>query len=70
MIKKDKIKDWTGKLLGTIETDTLNGNKTLKDFYGKVLGYYNKKLDITTDFYHRRVAQGDQLLMLLNINKK
>ena len=37
-----------------------------KDFYGKIKGKYNKKLDITQDFYGRQVAKGDQLLMMLN----
>lgn len=66
MIKKEKIQDWTGKIIGFVETDTVTGNKKIRDFYGRVKGKYNKKLDITQDFYGRRVAKGDQLLMMLN----
>ena len=70
MVQREKIKDWTGRIIGFVDTDSMNGNKTLRDFYGKILGYYIKNLDITTDFYKRRVAKGDQLLMLLNPIKK
>ena len=28
---------------------------------------YNAKLDITTDFYGRQIAKGDQLIMTLNM---
>lgn len=66
MIQRERIKDWRGKIIGFIETDTLTGNKKIKDFYGKIKGKYNKRLDITQDFYGRQVAKGDQLLMMLN----
>ena len=60
----EPIKDWTGKILGYVETD-LNGNKTLRDFHGRILGRYNKGLNVTQDFYGRRVGMGDILLTLL-----
>lgn len=65
---KDKIaiREWTGKIIGWLETDTITGNKTIRDFYGKILGTYDKKLDLTRDFYGRMIAKGDQLSMLLN----
>lgn len=66
MIKREKIQDWTGKIIGFIEEDTQTGNKKIKDFYGRIKGKYNKRLDITQDFYGRQVAKGDQLLMMLN----
>ena len=61
---KEAIKDWQGKILGWIETDG-SGNKTLRDFYGKILGKYIKSRDVTQDFYGRIVAKGDCLTMLL-----
>lgn len=70
MIKRDRIQDWTGKLIGFIDTDTVTGNKIIRDFYGKIKGKYNKKLDITQDFYGRTVARGDQSSMMLTYNKK
>lgn len=50
-----------------IELDTSTGNKVLKDFLGKIKGKYNARLDITTDFYGRQIAKGDQLMMTLNM---
>lgn len=65
MIQRDKIKDWTGKIIGIIETDTVSGNKTVKDWHGRILGKYIKKINQTQDFYGRLVAKGDQCSMLL-----
>lgn len=70
MIKKEKIYDWRGKIIGTIEEDTSTGNKLIRDFYGRIKGNYIKKLNITRDFYGIPVAKGDQLQMLLYNNKK
>ena len=66
MIVREPVKDWRGKILGFIETDTQTGNKKIKDFYGKIKGKYSKRLDITQDFYGRKVSNGDQLLRLLD----
>ena len=66
MIVREPVKDWRGKILGFIETDTQTGNKKIKDFYGKIKGKYNKRLEITQDFYGRKVSNGDQLLRLLD----
>ena len=46
MIQRDKIKDWTGRIIGIIETDTVSGNKVVKDWHGKILGRYIKRLRI------------------------
>ena len=53
---------------GTVVEEN-NGDKTIKDFYGRPLGYYKKGRNVTTDFYGRVVASGDQLTMLLNSGK-
>ena len=66
MIVREPVKDWRGRILGFIETDTQTGNKKVKDFYGKIKGKYNKRLDITQDFYGRKVSNGEQLLRLLD----
>ena len=65
MIQREKIKDWTGKIIGIIETDTVTGNKVVKDWHGKIKGRYIKRLNVTQDFYGRQVAKGDQSPMLL-----
>lgn len=66
-MERTKVQDWTGKIIGFIEYDPITGNETLKDFSGKIKGKPNAQLDITTDFYGRRIAQGDQLMMTLNL---
>ena len=64
IVDKQIIKDWRGKIIGYIETDNY-GNKIVRDFYRRILGRYDKKHDVTRDFYGRRVAKGDQCSMLL-----
>lgn len=67
-MRKDVIKDWTGKIIGYIETDNV-GNKVVRDFYRKVLGRYDKRQDVTRDFYGRIIAKGDQCSLLLNVSR-
>ncbi len=64
MANRETIKDWTGKILGFVDHES-NGNKTLRDFHGRILGKYNKQTDDTRDFYGRLVAKGDCLMTLL-----
>lgn len=66
MIRREKIKNWQGKIIGFIDEDTTTGNKTARDFYGRILGRYTKRLNLTKDFYGRQVGRGDRLLMLIN----
>ena len=63
-MEKEIIRDFYGKIIGTIETDN-KGNKTIRNFYGKILGYYDKQLNVTRDFYKRIIARGDQSSGLL-----
>ena len=57
-VSKEMIRDRGGKILGWIETDHL-GNKTARNFYGRIVGKYIKMNNTTKDFYGRIVAQGD-----------
>ena len=59
MSDREVIRDFYGRILGTITTDS-NGNKVVRDFYGKILGKYDKKSNVTRDFYGRIVAKGDR----------
>lgn len=68
MSVKTNIKDFYGRVIDTVVEEN-NGDKTIKDFYGRPLGYYKKGRNVTTDFYGRVVASGDQLTMLLNSGK-
>ena len=65
---KQQIRDYKGKIIGTITVDDY-GNKEVRDFYGRILGKYDKKADLTRDFYGRIIARGDQAAMLLNLRK-
>lgn len=65
MIKKQTIRDFSGRIIGTIETDDTTKNKTARDFYGRIVGYWDAKLDVTRDFYQRIVARGDTLSALI-----
>lgn len=64
MTNKVEVRDFYGRLIGTIETDS-QGNKTVRDFYGRIQGKYDKFCDVTRDFYGRIVAKGDCCGMLL-----
>ena len=67
-MQEQPIKDWTGKIIGFIKTMP-NGDAKIYDFYRRLLGTYDKRSDITKDFYGRIVAKGNQLSMLLNKDK-
>lgn len=52
------IRDFYGKTIGYIDTDG-RGNKTVKNFGRRILGYYDANSDTTMDFYHKVIARGD-----------
>ncbi len=60
------IREFGGKIIGKIETDS-QGNKIVKDFYGKILGRYDARTNTTKDFYGRILARGDSSSMLLSL---
>lgn len=64
MNNKETIKDWKGWIIGYVET-LPNGDKVARDFYNTILGYYRKGLNITTDFFGRRLTQGDTVTSLV-----
>ena len=39
-MKKDAIRDFYGRIIGWVETDESTGNKTVRDFQNRILGYY------------------------------
>lgn len=61
---EETIRDFYGKIIGYIITKP-NGDKEVRDFYRRVLGRYDKALDVTRDFYGVIVAKGDCCGMLL-----
>mgnify|MGYP006864405277 CR=1 FL=1 len=64
MSDREVVRDFYGRILGTITTDS-TGNKTVRDFYGRILGKYDKKQNVTRDFYGRIVAKGDRSSALI-----
>lgn len=60
MSDKEVIRDFYGRILGTITTDK-NGNKVARDFYGRIVGRYDKSVNVTRDFYGRIIAKGDRV---------
>lgn len=55
---KEEIKDRNFRLLGYIETKS-NGDRVATNVYGKILGYYRKNINATTDFTGSIIARGD-----------
>ena len=68
MSNKETIRDFYGRILGTITTDN-QGNKIARDFYGRIVGKYDKKINVTRDFYGRVVAKGDRVSSLIPMIK-
>ena len=60
----ERIQDWTGKTIGWREVK-YNGDIVIRDFYGRILGKYDKYCDVTRDFYGKVLARGDQSGMLI-----
>lgn len=64
MANEVPVKDFYKRVIGWIETKP-NGDKVAKDFWRRVVGFYDKALNITTDFYKRKVGDGDQTMGLI-----
>lgn len=63
-MEKEYIRDFYGKIIGSVETDN-KGNQTLRNFHGRILGYYDKQNNVTRDFYKKIVGRGNILTSLL-----
>lgn len=62
------IREFSGKILGTIETQP-NGDQIARGFPSqKILGYYRKAYDHTTDFFGRIIAKGNAVSSLIYNN--
>ena len=59
------IKDFGGKIIARIETDS-QGNNKVRNFGGKILGRYDARTNTTKDFNGRILAKGDATGMLIN----
>ena len=61
---EELIKDCYGNIIARIDEQS-NGDKIVKNFYGQILGKYDKTLDVTKDFYGRIVAKGECVGILI-----
>lgn len=62
-MSKELVKDFYGKILGSIET---SGTKQIaRDFYGKILGTYDSRDNKTRDFYGKILTTGNTLMGLI-----
>lgn len=68
MNDREVIRDFYGRILGTITTDNA-GNKVARDFYGRIVGKYDKSANVTRDFYGRIVGKGDRVSALIPTQK-
>ena len=64
MIGSEKIKNFTGEIIGELKQD-VRGNTTAYDRYGAILGTYNQKLNITTEFPSGRIISTGNTLSAL-----
>lgn len=65
MGEREIIKDFYGRRIGEIRTDW-RGNRIAMDMYGRILGNYDKKGNVTTVYPSGRiVASGDVLNALI-----
>ena len=60
---REVIKNFHGQIIGSLE-DT--GDKIIaRDFYGKILGHYEKTANVTKNFYGQIVSKGDTTAALI-----
>ncbi len=60
-MKKDYIRNFKGDIIGSIETDTVTGNKIGRTFLGTIVARYNKEFNITSDFLGNVISRGDAI---------
>ena len=65
---KETLRDFSGRILGSIDTKP-NGDAIAYDFYGRIVGKYNKIYNKTYDFYGRIIGEGNLLAGLVYNNK-
>ena len=65
---EETIRTFSGMIIGKIKT-LPNGDKEVRDFPGRILGYYRKTRDVTTDFCGKVLYRGDMSAALLVLIK-
>lgn len=65
----ETVRNSYGWVLGKIETSP-NGDKTVRDFYGRIQGRYDSRYNVTRDFYGKVIAKGDAAAGLIPRDKR
>lgn len=66
MASESYIREFSGQIIGIIETDEKTGDLTARAWPSRqIVGFYRKKYDYTTDFYGKVVAKGNSVVNLI-----
>ena len=66
MASENYIREFSGQIIGIIETDEKTGDLTARAWPSRqIVGFYRKKYDYTTDFYGKVVAKGNSVVNLI-----
>ena len=65
---RETIREFSGVIIGYLEHES-NGDITVKNFYGKILGRYVAREDVTKDFYGKILYRGNMASALLILFK-
>ena len=68
MSYRETIREFSGSVVGYLDHES-NGDITVRNFYGKVLGRYERSSDTTKDFYGRILYHGNMASALLVLIK-
>lgn len=63
-MEQEVIRDFHGSIIARIERQP-NGDIIVRDFYGKRLGTYDSRANVTRDFFGNIVARGNCISMLI-----
>ena len=62
----EPIKDWNGRVLGWVDTDS-RGNQVVKNFGGRILARYDAINNRTTDFAGKKLSEGNTAVSYIYI---
>ncbi len=68
MAYRETIREFSGSIIGFLEHES-NGDITVKDFYGRILGRYESRNDVTKDFYGKILYRGNMAAALLVLKR-
>ena len=66
---REAVKDWTGKVLGWVDTDS-SGNQIVYNFGLRVLAKYDARKNITTDYVGKKLSEGNTAIAYIYLEKK